>query len=161
MFTVANLKSVCYVYRVKKCALTDHNAIADFKRAIYTMQHVFWCACFSKYGWHKVRNDEAMGVVWLHVEYSQRTAAWNGICVPREVVWIHLTVQSYFEDPRLGHSIFSCNIAYASSRLSYYSCSSGICIGWYLYSAWVTCSYKFSGCCSCVSRRRCCSIWTH
>jgi hypothetical protein len=40
------------------------------------------------------------------------------MCVPREVVWIQLIVENHVEDPRLGHSTLSYNIACASPRLS-------------------------------------------
>jgi len=63
--------------------------------------------------------------------------AWKGTCVPRKDVWIELVVENYFEDPRVGHSFFSCDIGRASPRPSFHSCSCGIFIGWCPHSAWV------------------------
>ena len=85
--------------------------------------------------------------------------AWKGTCVPRKVVWIKLVVENYFEDPRLGHSFFSCDIGCASPRPLFHNCSCGVSIGWCPHSAWETCIYKCLMRYTSVSRRRCLSDW--
>lgn len=85
--------------------------------------------------------------------------AWKGTCVPRKVVWIKLFVENYFEDSRLGHSFFSCDIGCATPRPSFHSCNCGIFIGWSPHSAWAICIYICLMRYTAMSRRRCLSDW--
>jgi hypothetical protein len=68
------------------------------------------------------------------------------MCNPLVVVWMQLIVMKYFEDPRLGYSQFSCDIAWASPRFSFHSYNYGIFIGWCPYSPWATCIHKCRRC---------------
>jgi hypothetical protein len=70
----------------------------------------------------------------------------GNMCAPRVVVWMQLIVMKYFENPPLGQSQFSCDIARASPRPSFHSCNYGIFIGWCPYNPWTICIYKCRRC---------------
>jgi len=80
---------------------------------------------------HIIRHSNIIVTRIMGVEDDRLEAG----CVSQEVVQIQLIIKKYFEDARLGQSQFSCDIAFASTRLSFHSCSCGIFLRWCTYSS--------------------------
>jgi hypothetical protein len=63
--------------------------------------------------WRKVGilHDKSVDVSYLHMQHVNGTIIWKESRALRIGLQIHLIFKKYFEDPRLRHTQFSCNIA--------------------------------------------------